>query len=245
MNIAFPLALIVASIGCVLAVMATVKMLAKRHNWSAELQRKVVHVATGLYALTLPLTFSEAWPVLLLSAIAVLVMAAMRLPQVARSGIASTISGVDRQSYGELLLAISIGFLFFRSVGPPVLFVLPMLVLAFSDAVAALTGVHYGRRLFAVEKGVKSLEGVAMFFLVTFIIAMVTLLLMTDIPRHSVVFLSLIVAVLAPSWRLTPGTVSIIFSSPSGSICSCRTISIRRLGGYLAQRFFTSQSLGA
>ena len=94
----------------------------------------------------------------------------------------------------------------FRSLGEPVLYVLPILVLTFSDAVAALIGVSYGRRLFAVEDGTKSLEGVVMFFLITFILAMITLLLMTDIPRVGVILLSLVVAAFgslieADSWR--------------------------------------------
>lgn len=206
MSVAIELVLIVLSVGGLLAAMAGVHFLAQRFGWSAELQRKTVHVATGLYALTLPLTFSEAWPVLLLSALAILVMAVMRVPALARSGIGSTIHAVERQSYGEILLAVSVGFLFFRSIGSPVLFVLPMLVLTFSDAAAALTGVHYGRKLFPVEKGAKSVEGVVMFFLVTFIISMVTLLLMTEVPRANVVVMSFILAAFgaqleADSWR--------------------------------------------
>lgn len=206
MKVAAQLLLIAASVGGLLATMAGVHWLARRHAWPAELQRKCVHVATGLYALTLPLTFSETWPVLLLCALAVVVMGVMRLPALAGSGIGSTIHGVERKSYGEILLAVAVGFTFFRSVGQPVLFVLPILVLTFSDAAAALTGVNYGRRLFAVEDGAKSVEGVVMFFLVTFILAMVTLLLMTDIARANVIVLSLVVAAFgalleADSWR--------------------------------------------
>ena len=79
-------------------------------------------------------------------------------------------------------------------------------MLTLSDAAAALIGTRYGRKLFAVEAGTKSLEGVAMFFLVTWIVAMVLLLLMTDIGRVNVVLLSLAVAafgalVEADSWR--------------------------------------------
>lgn len=206
MNIALQLLLIGFSVGGLLAAMACVHLLAQRFSWSAELQRKCVHIATGLYALTLPLTFGEAWPVLLLCVVSVVVMSLLRLRIFAETGIGSTIHGVGRKSYGEILLAVSVGFLFFRSIGNPVLFVLPMLVLTFSDAAAALTGVRYGRRLFAVEDGKKSVEGVVMFFLVTFIIAIVTLLLMTDVPKVSVILLSLIVAVFgaqleAESWR--------------------------------------------
>lgn len=201
-----PLLMIPVSIGGLLAAMALVHRSAQRWGWSAELQRKCVHVTTGLYALTLPLTFSKAWPVLLLTGISIVVLALMRLPAIAGSRLGSTIHGVERKSYGEILLAVAVGFTFFRSVGEPVLFVLPILVLTFADAAAALTGVTYGRRRFQVENGTKSLEGVAMFFLVTFILAMVTLLLMTDASRVSVIVLSLVVAVFgaeieADSWR--------------------------------------------
>lgn len=206
MSIALTLALIVLSVGGLLAAMAVVHVLAKRYNWPAEVQRKCVHVATGLYALTLPLTFSEAWPVLLLCSLSVLVMAVMRIPALAASRIGSTIHSVERKSYGEILLAVAVGFTFFRSLGSPVLFVLPILVLTFSDAAAALTGVRYGRRTFAVEDGAKSLEGTAIFFLVTVIIAMIVLLVMTDVPRVSVILLAFVVAAFgaqleAESWR--------------------------------------------
>ncbi|MBA4172319.1 MAG: hypothetical protein C0511_06615 [Hyphomicrobium sp.] len=206
MNTAMPLLLIALSIAGLLGAMAGVHAIARRRGWSAELQRKSVHVATGLYALSLPLTFSDTWPVLLLTAVAVVVLMLMRLPALARTGIGSTIHGVERQSYGEVLLAVAVGFLFFRSYGNPVLFVLPMLVLTFSDAAAALTGVRYGRRLFAVEDGTKSFEGVVMFFLLAFILAMITLLLMTDVPKLNVILLSVIVAAFgaqleADSWR--------------------------------------------
>lgn len=206
MNAVWQLLLILLSVAGLLMAMACVASLAKRFDWPGELQRKCVHVATGLYALTLPLVFGEVWPVLSLCFLSVFVMGLMRIPAFAKSGIGSTIHGVERRSYGEILLAISVGFLFFRSIGNPVLYVLPILVLTFCDAAAALTGVRYGRRLFAVEDGTKSLEGVVMFFLLTFIIAMITLLLMTDVPELNVILLSFIVAAFgaqleADSWR--------------------------------------------
>ncbi len=192
MSVLAQLGLIVVSVAMLLVVMAAVKTLGSRYAWSAELQRKCVHVATGLYALTLPLTFSERWPVLVLIGMAGAVMLTLRLPRFAKSGFGSTLHGVERKSYGELLLALSVGFIFCFSLDNPVLYVLPITVLTLSDAAAAMIGTRYGRRLFAVEAGTKSLEGVAMFFLVTWIVAMVLLLLMTDIGRVNVVLLSLV-----------------------------------------------------
>jgi phytol kinase len=199
-------ALILASAALMLLIMAAVKFLGRRYEWSAELQRKCVHVATGVYALTLPLTFSETWPVLVLLILVCGVMLVLRLPRFAKTGLGATLYGVERKSYGELLLALSVGFIFYFSIGKPILYVLPIAVLTLSDAAAALIGTRYGRKHFAVEAGTKSLEGVAMFFLVTWIVAMIALLLLTDIGRLNVVLLSVVVAafgalVEADSWR--------------------------------------------
>ena len=206
MTIAVQFGLIIASIALLLGIMAAVRALARRYGWSPELQRKCIHIATCVYALTLPLTFSATWPVLVLVAVSLGVMLVLRLPRFAKGGLSSTLHGVERESYGELLLVLAVGFLFFRSTGRPVLYVLPITVLALSDAAAALTGTHYGKKFFQVEAGTKSHEGVAMFFLVTWIVAMVLLLLMTDIERINVILLSLVIAafgalVEANSWR--------------------------------------------
>ena len=85
-------------------------------------------------------------------------MLVLRLPRFATAGIGSTVHGVERKSYGELFLALCVGFLFFFSLGKPVLYVLPIAVLTLSDAAAALIGTRYGRRHFQVEAGTKSLR---------------------------------------------------------------------------------------
>jgi phytol kinase len=200
------LSLVFASAAALVVIMAAVKALGARYAWSAELQRKSVHMAIGAYALTLPFMFSEFWPVGLLIALVGAIMLVLRLPRFSHSSLGSTLHGVERKSYGELLLAVSVGFIFYFSLGKPVLYILPIAVLTLSDAAAALIGTRYGRQHFAVEAGTKSIEGVAMFCLVTFIVAMVTLLIMTDVGRVNVVLLSFVIAafgalVEADSWR--------------------------------------------
>ena len=54
MTVAVQLLLIVVVVGGLLSAMAGVQWLAARYAWSQELQRKCVHVMTGLYALSLP-----------------------------------------------------------------------------------------------------------------------------------------------------------------------------------------------
>ncbi len=199
------IALILGSVAMLLGVMQVVRVAARRWGWPAEVQRKAVHIATGAYALTLPILFDRPWPVLLLVGVTVAVMLWLRATA-AKGGVGGVLHGVERKSYGDMLFAIAVGFLFFRSAGNPVLFALPVAVLTISDAAAALAGSAYGRRIFTVEAGTKSYEGVAIFFLVTCIIAMTMLLLMTEIPRANVVTLAVTVAafgalVEADSWR--------------------------------------------
>jgi phytol kinase len=205
-TIALNLALVIGSIVGMLALLAAVKRLGDANGLSKELQRKCVHVGTGLFALSLPLIFAARWPVLVLIGLSLVVLLTLRLRRFAGDGISSAVHGVARTSYGELFLAISVGFLFVRSAEAPVLYVLPILVLTLSDAAAALTGTRYGSRHFAVEAGTKSWEGVTMFFLVTWILALILLLLMTDLGRVEIVLLSVTIAafgalVEADSWR--------------------------------------------
>lgn len=203
---AIQILVVVASVAGLLAAMKAIRAVGLRWGWGPEVQRKGVHVATGLYAMALPFLFAERWPVVLLVAAAIAVMLVLRLPAFAERGLGAALHGVRRKSAGDLLLALAIGFVFLRSEGAPVLYVLPVLVVTLSDAAAALAGSTYGRRVFAVEDGTKSLEGVAIFFLVTCIVAMTVLLLWTDVPRASVVVVAFTVAafsalVEADSWR--------------------------------------------
>jgi len=205
MSIAAGLALVVLSISLMLGAMVAVRLVGDRLRLGPETRRKLVHVSTGIYALTLPLTFHARWPVVLLIIASIAVMLALRI-RTLRGGLASTLHAVERKSYGEIYLALAVGFLFFQSQGQPILYVLPILTLTLSDAAAALVGTSYGRKRFPVEAGHKSVEGVVAFFVVTWLLAMTLLLAMTDSPRLTVIMLSLLVAafgalVEADSWR--------------------------------------------
>ena len=194
-----------ASVAVLIGLMALVRWFARAQGWSAEVQRKLVHMGTGLYALTLPWLFPDRWPVLVLLAITIVVMLVLRLPRFAKGGIGEALHGVERNSYGDLLLALAVGVVFLLA-DQPVLYVLPIAILTLSDAAAALTGSTYGRKFFAVEDGVKSVEGSVAFFMTSLCLSMICLLLLSDTPRVNVVYLAAIVAafatlVEADSWR--------------------------------------------
>jgi dolichol kinase len=205
-SIALSLAILAASVAGLLGVVALVRHFGQRFGWDGEVQRKSVHIAVGLYALALPLLFDSAWPVVTLILVAIVLMLLLRTSHSRTFGLGSAIHSVERKSAGEIWLALAIGFIFLRSGHSYILYALPVAVIALSDAAAALTGTSYGRRRFTTEDGVKSWEGVIAFFAVTLILSMVMLLLLSDVPRLSVVMLALIVAafgatVEAVSWR--------------------------------------------
>ena len=205
MSLGLQLGLALASVFCLVAMMAVIRRVATGLDWTAEIQRKLVHIATGLYAISLPWLFPDRWPVFVLVGLAILVLLLLRLPIFARGGLGEALHGVERTSYGDLLLALAIGVVFILA-DEPVLYVLPLAILTLSDAAAALTGSTYGRRFFTVEDGTKSLEGSAMFFLISFCLAMICLLALSDTPRLNVIYLGVIVALFgtlieADSWR--------------------------------------------
>lgn len=206
MELAGPILVIAISIGGLLGFMVLVRRRAEVDGWGAEVQRKLVHVATGLYAIALPWLFAEDWPVYFVLGLTLVAMAAMRLPSLRSRGAGAALHSVDRRSWGDFLFVAAVALVFLLSQRDPLLYVLPLAVLALGDAAAALAGSTYGRRFFAVEGGFKSLEGSVVLFLVTIILAMVCLLLLSDIPRENVVILAFLLAtfstlVEADSWH--------------------------------------------
>jgi phytol kinase len=195
--------LALASVAVLLGLMALVRRLADGYGMGPEVQRKMVHVGTGLYALSLPWLFPDRWPVYMLIALTLVVMLILRLPG---SRLGTTLHSVERQSYGDLLLAISVGLCLFLAGDDLHLYVLPIAVLTLADAAAALTGSTYGRTFFRIEAGEKSVEGSAVFFVLTLLISIICLMLMTEFEPINIIVISLMVAgfgtlVEAASWR--------------------------------------------
>lgn len=214
-DLALSLAKIVGSVLLLAAALVGVGLLARRLMLQAEVARKIIHVSLGLYCLTFPWVFDQAWEVAAVCLLAGGVFVVAR----ARPALGEGLHGVKRFSYGELLFAVSVALLFWLKDGHYVLdlhglqtrpqlilYVLPLLILTLCDAASALVGVNYGRMRFSVEEGVKSLEGVITFILTAWIAALIALLLFTDLPRGDVIVLALITALFgalfeAASWR--------------------------------------------
>ncbi len=163
-------------------------------RWNPEATRKTVHLAGCLIAMLFPVFLRSAWSVLALTAAFALILLVAQ-----RRHWLHAVNDVERFSLGGVThpLAIFVCFFFAKRLGMPVFYEIAMLVLAFSDSSAALGGMVYGRSQYRVEgESRKSLEGSAIFFLSTFLVVEIVLLLATALPRLDCILLALLIAVL-------------------------------------------------
>ncbi len=207
---------ILGSVVLLAVVLWAVSRLSKVAKLDPEVGRKLVHISLGLYCLTFPWIFSAAWEVAVTCGLAIGLFMLARGTM--RASLGGSLHSVERTSYGELLFALSVALLFWLKGGHyilerndvppigPVLYILPILILTLCDAASALVGSRYGRRMFRIEEGKKSVEGVIVFAVTAWLVALISFLLLTDIGRGEVVLLAFITAVFgalleAASWR--------------------------------------------
>lgn len=196
----------VVVLAAVAILMIALRTIAKRASADPEWMRKGAHVGTGLITLSLPWLFDSAWPVLLLCAVSVAGMAALQLSTILRREFGRILHGVQRASGGEIYFPISVGILFVLSKGDPLLFSIPMLILTFADAVAALTGARYGQHPYDAVDVKKTAEGSIAFFTVAFLSTHIPLLLFTQVGRAETLLIGLTMGLVimlleAMAWR--------------------------------------------
>jgi phytol kinase len=169
----------------------------RKYSPNPELVRKLAHVGTGLVTLSLPYLFHSAWPVFLLCTLSISGMFAIRLIGPLKQGLGKVLHSVARSSGGEIYLPLSVAILFPLAAGNVLLFVIPVLILTFADAAAALAGGRYGLTHYRGAGGEKSAEGSVAFFMVAFLSAHIPLLLMTDIGRAKTLLIGLCIGLIA------------------------------------------------
>lgn len=158
---------VMAVVMALVGLLCTVRQLGKRYNWPPEWQRKTLHVALGLTALTFPWLFDQVWPVMAICGMGGVIMLALRCVPALRRRLGRTLHDVNRTSTGELLFALAIALLFALAHRTPARYVIPLAILTLADTAAALVGARWGKATFAVPDGQKSWAGVAAFGTVT------------------------------------------------------------------------------
>ncbi|WP_176011820.1 diacylglycerol/polyprenol kinase family protein [Victivallis sp. Marseille-Q1083] len=170
------------------------ELLRKIWHLDGELTRKFVHFGGCAVAMLFPLLLSSQWSVFLLG-----IVFSLLIYLSARRGKLQSIHGVERKTLGGIYhpIAIYLCFLICSLLNKMVFYEIAIMVLALSDSMAALVGKSYGQRIYRVERDSrKSLEGSIIFFLLTFLVVHLSLLLLTGMGRLESVLTALLIAIL-------------------------------------------------
>jgi len=180
-------------LGGTLAVLLVSEAWTRLGSPKPEWTRKLVHVGGGVACLPMPFLISSVWTVLAMST-----SFAALLWIGGKTGLLRSVNAVRRKGSGSEYYPFAILCMFWITQDPPRpwLYVSAVLVLALSDALAALVGSEYGTIRYDVDDEWKSLEGSLVFLVITFLVVHIPVLLLTDLPRANCVLIAALAAVL-------------------------------------------------
>ncbi len=170
-------------------------------TWPPELTRKTVHLLMGMVCLSFPWVFTQPGEVWLIAALAVLGLRVMQ-----RVKMTGALHAVERRSAGEVWFPMGVAVVFHLTHLQPLFYVIPILLLTFADTAGALIGQRYGLTAYQTDEGTKSAEGSLAFFLTSFLVVHVGLLLFSDLGRLESLLIAGVLALLlmlaeAVAWR--------------------------------------------
>lgn len=172
-------------LACLALVVIAVEFTVRRYVVPGEWSRKVVHMGCGFITLSFPWVFSSAWAI---GALVVVFSSFLILGK--RYHWLTSVYSIPRRSYGDLYFIMAIFVLFLLAHHKPIFYLVSVLTLTVSDALAALLGTTYKKLIYLVETEHKSAEGSVAFFFSTFLLLHIPLLLLTDIDRVQCVMMS-------------------------------------------------------
>jgi phytol kinase len=195
---------------CILAASCLLTLavrLAHLRGWARpEVLRKLTHAGMGSILLSCPFFFERFWPVAALSALFVALMGLRRWWPLLNRHLSPVVDGVSRSSAGEFYFPLAVALLFVLAGANHREYCLPLALLSYADAAAALVGTRWGRCFFATPGGRKSVEGCTAFFLVALSLGLGFLLVRRPALPMAAMLIALNIALLttlmeAVSWR--------------------------------------------
>jgi phytol kinase len=179
----------------------------RRLNLRGEVTRKFAHFAATLATIPFPYIFPSHWYILVLAS---LFFAALFITQY--TNLLKSIHDVERRSIGSFLLPLSIyiTFLISNLTGNKFYYILPMLILAVCDPMAALLGINIkkynGRIKLFGHKFNKTWLGSGAFLITSFVISIIALYFHRELFDLKTFWLALVVAIVSTlaeffSWR--------------------------------------------
>ena len=176
--------------------MGAIRIFQKRYTPHPEWCRKLMHIGSGMIALSIPWLFQSTWSVLLLCATSVAGLMAMKHLKYLKQNIGRVVGEVKRESSGDIYFPLTIAVLFLLSKGDPLFYCIPIMILTFADAAAALVGIFYGVWHYETRDGLKTIEGSLAFLLVAFFCAYIPMLLCTDLGSKEIFLIAFLLAFL-------------------------------------------------
>ena len=170
--------------------------LEKSEKLNSELIRKILHIGSGIGGLALPFIFEEKSSVIILGAVFLMLLISIRIVKHKITGFKKVLETKNRKTFGDIYFIISILGLWIVSSEDKVMYALPLIILMFSDAFAALIGEFYSKYKFNTGFATKSIEGSTTFFLTTYFVCINFFLLFSDIGSINIVLVSLLLSIL-------------------------------------------------
>ncbi len=179
----------------------------RRFKIKGEITRKFAHFTTTLAVVPFPYVFTSHWYVLVL---AFFFFVALLVTQ--HSKYLNSIHDIDRKSVGSYLLpaSIYITFLISFKLNNKFIFILPMLILAVCDPMAAIIGMSIRKkngkiRIFGITTN-KTYMGSGTFLVTSFIITLIALYFHRDVFDLKTFWLASLIAITSTlaelfSWR--------------------------------------------
>lgn len=152
--------------GIYLALFTLVELLYHKAKVSTELTRKIIHIASGLIALSFPLFFTQIISVAILCGAFLLILYASK-----PFGLLQSINNVERETKGSTLFPIIVCICFgiYQLEQVYLFYYLPILILAICDPIAALVGKKMKFGEYNIMGHNKTLAGNIGFFMSCFV----------------------------------------------------------------------------
>jgi phytol kinase len=195
--VAHPLVGMVLEAVALVALIGLIRLAQRHYALAPETSRKLFHVSGGLSTLTFPWLFHALWPVLVLTPLTIGALLALKYVRRLRGELGTVLYGIERRSWGEVWMPLSIMLVWLLSGGQALLYCVPVLMLTLADPAAALVGARFGRLRYGTAEGEKSVEGSLAFCAVAVGAIVVPLLLVGHITRTEAWLVALNVALLA------------------------------------------------
>lgn len=159
-----------------------------------EVRRKALHVLVGLTALAFPAYFTEVWMIITALGLVVTWLIAVRAYAPLRRRFGHCLHDAKRVSHGEIYFAMAIALLLLIATETPLLYVIPVLILALSDAAAAIVGKGFPMGRLSGQAAGKTVSGSTAFFIVAYLLTVLVLAAFTSLPLLHSVGIAIVVA---------------------------------------------------